>query len=147
MSTPGIFNRAIFNNAVFNVGVQSTPGRSGLGGDDVPGLFDKRRKSPDKGWDKEAYDKRRADEDAMAQTLEAAYARITGEDAPISVLAQADAIVRPVAKQEADAPLVIDWQRMARDQERAVALMRLYQEERALQASIDDEDDLLMMLH
>ena len=119
-----------------------TPGREGLGGDDIP-----YRRNPNKGWDKEAYDKKRADEDSMVETLRGAYARLTGQDSPVSVLAQADAIVRPHAKQVVDAPLVIDWQAIARSQEKAVALMKLYEEERELQRASDDEDDLIVLMH
>jgi hypothetical protein len=141
----GIFNSSIFNNAIFNTGADGptpTPGREGLGGDDIP-----YRRNPNKGWDKEAYDKKRADEASMVETLKGAYARLTGQDSPVSVLAQADAIVRPHAEQSEEAPLRIDWKAIARSQERAVALLRLYEEERELQRASDDEDDLIMLLH
>ena len=138
----GIFNSAIFNNAVFNVGSSTVFGRSGLGGDDVP-----RRRSPDRGWDKEAYAKRKLDEDALVDTLKGAYASITGEDATISVLSRAAHIVQSETRNDPDAPLIIDWKAMARDQDRAVALMRLYQEEWALRREIEDEDDILMLLN
>ena len=119
-------------------------GRSGLGGDDIP----RRRKSPDKGWSKEEWQQRvKEPDEALEKTLRAAYAEITADEAPLSVLARVDAITRPVAAPAAtDAPLRIDWQRLARDYERATALFRLQREERALRAQIEDEDDLLLML-
>ena len=119
-------------------------GRSGLGGDDKI----TRRKSPDKGWSKEEWQQRvKEPDEALEKTLREAYAEITSEEAPLSVLARVDAITRPVAAPAAtDAPLRIDWQRLARDYERATALFRLQREERALRAQIEDEDDLLLML-
>ena len=118
-------------------------GRSGLGGDDIP----RRRKSPDKGWSKEEWQRQvKEPDDALEKTLREAYAEITADEAPLSVLARVDAITRPVAAQAAPhAPLRIDWQRLASDYERALALFRLQREERELRAQIDDEDDLMVM--
>ena len=123
----------------------SVPGRSGLGGDDVP----RRRQSPNaRGFDKQADELRRSEEASVESTLREVYARLTGEDAAVSTLARVDAITRPLSapQQKADAPLRIDWQRMAADSARAEALLRLYREEQALRAQIEDEDELLLML-
>ena len=123
-------------------GAQPTPGRSGLGGDDVP-----RRRSPYRGWDRKAWRAAQDDLDAVEATLRGTYAELTGADAPVSVLAQVDAIVRPAARQEArDVPLEIDWAKMARDFEAANRLMALARAEADLRAAIDDDEDLLMML-
>ena len=129
-------------------GTSATPpsppfGRSGLGGDDVP-----RRRSPHRGWDKEEWKRRvQDDREALERTLQAAYAEITGADAPLAVLAQVDAIVRPAAKKQAspDVPLRINWAAIANDYRRTVALIRLREEERALRDLIEEEDELLMM--
>ena len=118
-------------------------GRSGLGGDDVP-----RRRSPHKGWDKAEWKARvRDDQEALERTLQEAYARITAPDAPISVLAQVDAIVRPVAKKQRapDVPLKINWAAIANDYRRTVALMRLRYEEESLRAAIEDENEDIAM--
>lgn len=118
-------------------------GRSGLGGDDVP----RYRKSPHRGWDRKAWRAAQDDVDAVEATLKATYAGLTGADAAISTLAQVDAIVRPVARQEArDVPLRIDWAKMARDFQTANRLMALARAEAELQAFFDDEDDVLMLL-
>lgn len=119
-----------------------TPGRSGLGGDDVP------RRSPHRGWSREEWKKRVKDgADAVEKTLQDTYDRLTGKEAPISVLAQVDAIVRPVARQaRRDIALEIDWKKMARDYARAMALLRLEAEERELQAIMDDDDEVLLLL-
>ena len=138
----GSFQHDSFDAGSFDV--DTIFGRSGLGGDDTP----RRRKSPDKGWSKEEWQQRvKEPDEALEKTLREAYAEITSEEAPLSVLARVDAITRPVAAPAAtDAPLRIDWQRLARDYERATALFRLQREERALRAQIEDEDDLLLML-
>ena len=120
-------------------------GRSGLGGDDKI----TRRKSPDKGWSKEEWQQRvKEPDEALEKTLRAAYAEITADEAPISVLARVDAIARPFAAPAAARaePLRIDWRRLARDYERATALFSLQAEERELRAQLEDEDDLLLML-
>ena len=118
-----------------------TPGRSGLGGDDVP------RRNPNRGWDKEEWQRRRKDPiDAIEATLKQAYAELTGESAPISVLAKVEAIVKPVAKVARGQPHVIDWTRLSAEYARVNALIRLWQEERDLQAEIEDDDDFLMMM-
>ena len=121
-----------------------TPGREGLGGDDVP----RHRRSPHRGWDKAEWKRRvKDDQEALERTLQAAYAEITAPDAPISVLAQVDAIVRPAAKKQAspDVPLRINWAGIANDYARTVALLRLRYEEEQLRALIEEEDELLMM--
>lgn len=136
----GIFNSAIFNNAVFNTGTQVTPGRSGLGGDDVP------RRNPNRGWDKEEWKRlRKEPEDAIEATLRQAYAELT-QDAPFAALAKVEAIVRPVAKVAQGQAHVINWPQLAAQYERANALYKLWQEERDLRAAIEEEDELLMML-
>jgi hypothetical protein len=121
-------------------GTTPTPGRAGLGGDDVP-----RRRSPHKGWDRDEWKRRRKDpEDAIEATLRSAYAELTGEDAPLSVLARVDAIVRPVAKQrDPEIPLVINWGKLSSEYERTNALIRLWQEEMALRADAEDERDFI----
>ena len=119
-------------------------GRSGLGGDDVP----RHRKSPHKGWDKAEWKARvQDDQEALERTLQEAYASITWQDAPLAVLAQVDAIVRPVAKKQAspDVPLRINWAAIANDYRRTVALMRLRYEEEALRAAIEDENEDIAM--
>lgn len=143
MST-NFFDGAFFGGRFFGGGSPvPTPGRSGLGGDDVP-----RQESPHKGWDRKAYEKKKQREDDIEATLRKVYASLTGEDAPISLLARVDAIVKPASKRvERDAPLVIDWKAMAQHEQRAVALMKLWQEEEALKREIEDDDDLLMMMH
>lgn len=136
----GIFNSAIFNNQVFNTGDHSTPGRSGLGGDDVP------RRNPNKGWNRDEWKRLRKDpQDAIETTLRQAYAELT-QDAPLAVLAKVEAIVRPVAKVTQGQPHVINWQQLAGQYERSNALYKLWQEEQDLRAAIDEEDELLMML-
>lgn len=119
-------------------------GRSGLGGDDVPRYL----KSPHRGWNREEWKKRVKDgEDGVASTLQATYDKLIGREPALSVLAQIDAIVRPVAKQESrDVPIRIDWQRMAEDFERANRLMALAREESDLQAFMEDEDEVLMLI-
>lgn len=141
----GIFNSAIFNNAVFNTGaVAPTPGRSGLGGDDVP--YARR----DRGWNKEEWKKRvKEPGDAIEETLREAYAELTAEDAPMSVIARVDAIIRPVARKskEPEAPqLRINWTALANDYRRYAALMRLWREERELQAAMEDDDEMMVFL-
>ena len=142
----GIFNSAIFNNSVFNTGVTSTPGREGLGGDDVPRPY---RKSPHRGWNRDEWKARVKDgEDAIERTLKEAYAALTSDEAPISVLARVDAIVRPVAKKKVrpEAPqLRINWEALANDRRRANAMIRLWREEQELRAIEDDDEDILMM--
>ncbi len=143
MSGGNFFGGQFFGGGFFGALSPDVFGRSGLGGDDVP-----RQESPHKGWDRKAYESKKARDDAVEATLRRVYADLTGEDQPISVLARVDAIVKPEAKRvERDAPLVIDWQAMARHEQRAVALMRLWQEEEALKREIDDDDDLLAMMH
>lgn len=121
-----------------------TPGRSGLGGDDVP----YRSKSPHRGWDKKEWEARVKEPDnAVEKTLREAYAELTGKEQPFSVLAQVDAIVRPASRQVArDLPLRIDWRKLSRDYDRAQAMVRLWQEERELQAAMDDDDETMMLL-
>ncbi len=122
-----------------------TPGRSGLGGDDSP---KHPRVSPNaRGWDRAEYERQRADEGKVEATLREVYAELTGQTAAISTLARVDAIVRPASVQaHRDVPLRIDWAKLARDYERANALVRLQAEERQLQEQIDDDDDLMLML-
>lgn len=138
------FSTAAFSQGAFDFGTTPpTPyGRSGLGGDDVP------RRTPHKGWNRDEWKRRVKDnQDAVERTLQEAYDRLTGKEAPISVLARVDAIVRTAAKRvDEDAPLRIDWHRLASDYARATALLRLQEEERALQAQIADEDDIIMMV-
>jgi hypothetical protein len=126
-------------------GAQPTPGREGLGGDDklTRGL-----KSPHRGWNREAWKRDQQREGAIEETLREVYSELTGQTAAVSTLARVDAITRPVAARQpdADVPLRIDWAKLARDFERANALIRLQAEERELQAMIADDDDLLMML-
>ena len=120
-------------------------GRSGLGGDDVP----RHRKSPHRGWDKAEWKRRvQDDQEELERTLQEAYASITATDAPLAVLAQVDAIVRPVAKKQrvADAPLRINWAAIANDYRRTVALMRLRYEEESLRAAIEEEDEEIMLM-
>lgn len=124
-----------------------TPGRSGLGGDDVPREW---RKNPHRGWDKAEW-KRRVKEpgEALESTLRAAYAELTGTDAPISVLSQVDAIVRPVAKKSRaeEAPqLRINWAALANDYRRYAALMRLWQEEQEMRALDEDDEEVMLMV-
>ena len=121
-------------------------GREGLGGDDLP-----RRKSPHKGWDRKEWEARvKEPNDEIEKTLRAAYAELTGESAPLSVLARTDAITRPVAARQADTgrdiPIRIDWRRLAQDYERANALMALAREEAELRAIEADDEDILMMV-
>lgn len=119
-----------------------TPGRSGLGGDDVP------RRNPNKGWSRAEWKKRVKDnQDAIEQTLRETYARLTGEDAPLSVLAKVDAIVAPVSKRVKDEPLQVDWARVALDYARYSAMMKLYQDEIELQAAIEEDNEIWMLLH
>lgn len=122
-----------------------TPGRSGLGGDDVPRHT---RVSPSaRGWNRAEYERQREEEGRVEQTLREVYSELTGEDAPVSTLSRVDAIVRPASRQvRADAPLRIDWARLARDYERTNALIRLQREEAELRTQIEDEDDLLMLM-
>ena len=111
------------------------PGRDGFGGDDVP-----RRKSPERGWDKAAYLERKKDIDALENTLRDTYTALT-RDATLSVLSQVDAIV------QADTPR-IDWPAIARSEQRTIALMQLAEDERSLRASIDEDDEvILLMVH
>lgn len=117
----------------------TTPGREGLGGDDVP------RRSPHKGWNREEWAARvKAPNDALEATLRETYAALTGADATLAVLSRVDAIVRPVAR--ADIPLRINWGRLAREYERTNALIKLWQEEMDLRAAIEEEDDILVLL-
>lgn len=120
-----------------------TPGRSGLGGDDIP------RRSPHRGWDREEWQRlRKRPDDELEATLRAAYAELTGETAAISVLARVDEITRPVAKitKIADYPLVIDWKALSANFERASALHRLWREEQDLQAAMEDDDEAWLLL-
>ncbi len=107
-----------------------------------------RRQSPNaRGWNRKEYEALRAEEGRIEETLREVYSELTGETAAVSTLARVDAIVRPSASQaRRDAPLRIDWAKLARDFERANALVRLQAEERELRAQIEDEDDLMMML-
>ncbi len=121
-----------------------TPGRSGLGGDDVP-----RRRSPHRGWDRKEWLRlRKRPDDELEATLKAAYAELTGAEAPLSVLARVDEITRPVAKvdEKVDYPLQIDWAKLSASYARASALYRLWQEEQALQAAMEDEDEAWLLL-
>ena len=138
----GSFDHLSFDGGSFDV--DAIFGRSGLGGDDKI----TRRKSPDKGWDREEWKRRvKEPDEALEKTLREAYAELTQADAPLSVLARVDALTRPVAAPAApDAPLRIDWARISRDYERATALLRLQIEERELRAQIEDEDELMLML-
>mgnify|MGYP001569854387 CR=1 FL=1 len=117
-------------------------GRSGLGGDDVP-----RWRSPHRGWDRKEWEARVKEPDnEIEKTLRSVYAELTTPEAPLSVLARVDALTRPVARAAPqDAPLRIDWARMARDYARANALVRLWREEAELRAIMDDDDEVLMM--
>jgi hypothetical protein len=142
------FGQSYFGGDYWGKGVSGptppppTPGRSGLGGDDVP-----YRRSPHRGWDREEW-KRRVKEpgEAIERELQEVYDRLTGKEAPISVLAQVDAVVRPVAKQVArDIPLRIDWKKLARDFDRANALMRIWREEQELEAAMEEDDEIMMM--
>lgn len=111
-----------------------TPGRSGLGGDDVP------RESPHKGWNRAEWKRLKKDPlDEIENTLRAAYADLTGDEAPLCVLARVDAAVRPIMRVEAEAPR-IDWERITR--ERANLLLLIWQEELALR---DDEEEALLL--
>ncbi len=118
-----------------------TPGRSGLGGDDVP------RRSPHRGWNRAEWKRRVKDsQDAVEQTLRETYASLTGQNSPLPVLAKVDAIVKPAAKRVAqDEPLSINWARIARDYERSNALIRLWQQERELFEEIEDEDEVITL--
>ena len=140
----GSFDHLSFDGSAGGFDVDAIFGRSGLGGDDVPRPY---RKSPHRGWDKAEWKRRVKDnEEAVEDTLRETYAKLTGEEAPISVLARVDAIVRPVAKRQREAePLRINWAGIANDYRRTVALMRLRYEEEALLAQIEEEDELLMM--
>ncbi len=132
------------NPGGFSVDSSSVFGRSGLGGDDVPRRV---TRNPNRGWNREEWKARVKDNaDALAETLQETYDRLTGKEAPASVLAQVDAIVRPVAaRQVGDVPLSIDWRKIALDYDRAMALVRLENEERELQALMDDEDEMMMV--
>lgn len=145
MAATSFFGGAFFGGEFFNTGSSDVFGRSGLGGDDVPRRV---TKNPNRGWSREEWKERVKDnQDAVAQTLQDAYDRLTGKEAPISVLARVDAIVRPAAKRQQEAaPLRIDWQRMAQDYARATALLRLQEDERTLQAQIADEDEIIMLV-
>ena len=121
-----------------------TPGRSGLGGDDkiTEGL-----RSPHRGWNREAWKRDQQREGAIEETLREVYSELTGKSAAISTLARVDAIVRPAARQpQPDAPLRIDWAKLARDFERSNALIRLQAEERELQAIISDDEEVMMLI-
>lgn len=121
-----------------------TPGRSGLGGDDVP-----RRPSPHRGWNREEWLRlRKRPDDELEATLRQAYAELTGTEAPLSVLARVDEITRPVAKidEQVDYPLQIDWAKLSASYARASALYRLWREERDLQAAIEDDDESWLLL-
>ena len=121
-------------------GPTPTPGRSGLGGDDIP-----RRRSPHRGWNREEWLRlRKRPDDELEATLRRAYAELTGETAPLSVLARVDEITRPVAKvdEQVDYPLRIDWKALSASFERASALHRLWLEEQEM----EDEDDAWLLL-
>ena len=119
-------------------------GRSGLGGDDVPTPY---RKSPELGWDKKAYESKKAREDAIEETLKKVYADLTGTAAPLSVLARVDEIVKPVAKRvKKDAPLVIDWKAMAQREKQAKKLLALWNDEQALKRWIEEDDEIIMLM-
>ena len=142
MASGNFFGGEFFDGGFF--GENAIFGRSGLGGDDVP-----RRRSPHKGWDKAEWKRRvQDDQEALERTLQEAYASIAATDAPLAVLAQVDAIVRPVAKKQAspDVPLRINWAAIANDYRRTVALMRLRYEEEALRAAIAEEDEEIMLM-
>ena len=146
MAAVSFFGGAFFGGEFFNSGTPTPPfGRSGLGGDDVPRH---KRISPNAtGWNRTEYERQRKEEGKVEATLRAVYSELTGETAAISTLARLDAIVRPAAEKiAADVPLRINWTKIARDYERATALMRLREEERALQAQIEDEDDMILLL-
>lgn len=129
------FDGQFFAGVFFGVNITK------VGGDDVP----YRRKSPHKGFSKAEWKKRVKDfPDAVEKTLRETYASLTGDEAPISVLSQVDAIVRPVSKETRDR-LNIDWQKMARDYERSNALMKLYREEMELQEQMEEEEELLLL--
>ena len=143
----GNFDSTSFDGSAggFDVDPSGTFGRSGLGGDDVPRPY---RKSPHPGWNKAEWKRRVKDEqDAVEATLREAYAALTGADAPISVLAQVDRIVRPVAKRPApEAPqLRINWSALALDFKRANALIRIWREEAEMRAIEDDDEEIIMM--
>lgn len=126
-----------------STGPTPTPGRSGLGGDDVP------RRNPNRGWDRREWERlKKRPDDELTVTLQRAYAELTSEDAPVSVLARVDAIVRPIAKplKRGDIPLQIDWKALAVGYERANALYKLWQEESALRADAEDLEDLEIFL-
>lgn len=118
---------------------QPTPGREGLGGDDVP------YHKPYRGWNRAEWERLvKAPDDAIEATLRAVYADLTADEAPISILAQVDAIVSPVAER-ADT-MRVDWQRLSRDYERTNALVRLWQEEMDLRNAAEEEEDDFILL-
>lgn len=122
-----------------------TPGRQGLGGDDVP-----YSRSPHRGWDRKEWLRlRKRPDDELEATLRDAYAALTSEDAPLSVLARVDEITRPVAKvdERVDIPLQINWKALSASYERASALYRLWSEEQELRAAMEDEDDVLFLIN
>lgn len=112
------------------------PGVEGWGGDDAPGTSSSHR-----GWDKAAYLERKKDMDALEATIRQTYDELTGEDATFAVLAQVDGIVRTKRK-----PLKIDLKALAGDEQRTLRLMRLWDEEMALRAAIEEEDELILLL-
>ena len=139
----GSFDHLSFDGSAGGFDVDAIYGRSGLGGDDVP-----RRRNPNRGWDKAEWKARVKDsQDAVEKTLREAYAELTAEEAPISVLARVDAIVRPVAKRpKPEAPqLRINWTALANDYKRTNAMIRLWREEQELRAMEEDDEDVLMM--
>ena len=140
----GSFSHLSFDSRSFDVDITIIPGRSGLGGDDKI----ERRESPSKhGWNREAWKRDQAHEGAIEETLREVYSELTGQSAAISTLARVDAIVRPAARQpQPNAPLRIDWAKLARDFERANALIRLQAEERELQAIISDDEEVMMLI-
>ena len=136
------FGGAFFGGEFFNSGTPTPPfGRDGLGGDDVP-----RRESPHRGWDKKEWKRRVKDhEDAVEADLRETYNRLVGLDAPVSQLAQVDAIVRPVAQRDFGSPrLQIDWAALAADYERAQRLYALERERAAWEALLADDDEMVL---
>lgn len=116
-------------------------GRSGLGGDDIP-----YRRNPNRGWDREEYQRRRKKEAQLEETIKGAYQELMGADVPETVQAQVQKIVKPTAVKTTKGPeLVIDWEAIARSYERTNALIKLQQEEAELRAIADDDEEVMLL--
>lgn len=137
--TAGVAGRLVFRPVYPQVVIPPAPTSDrGLGGDDVP---------RHRGWNKAEWKRRVKDPDqAIEDTLRSTYEALTNPDAALSVLSKVDVIVRPAARIAPDSlQLEINWRKIARDYERSNALVKLWQDEQALQREIEDEDETLML--